>query len=163
MTSSITRLDTIIDRLHAQGSRVTPQRVAILKILLESDQHPSAEQVYQRVQAEYPMTSLATVYKTLTLLQELGEVQNVGTYNEVARFDGKNTAPHPHLICTRCGEIIDAPGGAMLDWAEQLARASGYHISAQRIEFFGLCPRCQQETAAEETPLAGAQERSQRD
>ena len=68
------RLDEMITRLKERGHRLTPQRMAVLKILAVSEGHPSVEQIYERVKVDFPMTSLATVYKTVALLKEMGEV-----------------------------------------------------------------------------------------
>ena len=68
------RLDKMIHRLKEQGVRLTPQRLAVLKILAKSGGHPSLETIYERVKPDFPTTSLATIYKTVNLLKNLGEV-----------------------------------------------------------------------------------------
>jgi len=67
------RLQLILDRLAERGRRITPQRLAILRMLTESEKHPSAEQLHQAILKDFPTTSLATVYKTLHLLKEEGQ------------------------------------------------------------------------------------------
>jgi Fur family peroxide stress response transcriptional regulator len=76
MANPEARLDELIVRLREQRHRLTPQRMAVLRILAVSEGHPSVEQIYQRVKADFPMTSLATVYKTVTLLKEMGGCWN---------------------------------------------------------------------------------------
>ncbi len=100
MDSPKGRLDQIITKLRARDCRITPQRVAILKIFLSSEEHPSVEQVYAQVKANFPTTSLATVYKTVHLLKEIGEILEIGFADGSNRYDGNKPYPHPHLICT---------------------------------------------------------------
>ena len=138
------RLDEILDRLRQRQCRITPQRIAILKAFLNSDQHPSVEQVYNQVRADFPTTSLATVYKTVNLLKELGEILEIGFAGGGNRYDGNKPYPHPHLICTRCKSIVD-PDVALLDrLTAEVAAATGYRITSHQVELFGLCPGCQQ-------------------
>ena len=72
------RLDEILDKLRQSEFRITPQRIAILKAFLYSDEHPSVERVYEQVRINFPTTSLATVYKNIALLKELGEALELG-------------------------------------------------------------------------------------
>ena len=73
MTHPQTRLDEMVAKLRQRGYRLTPQRIAMLGILAASAGHPSVEQVCESLKADFPMTSLATVYKTVTLLKEMGK------------------------------------------------------------------------------------------
>ena len=66
------RLDELTTGLRERGNRLTPQRMTVLKVLTASEEHPSVEQIYERVKVDFPMTSLATIYKTVTLLKEMG-------------------------------------------------------------------------------------------
>ena len=67
MTHPGTRYAALVDKLKQRGYRITPQRAAILKVFTESQDHPTVEQVYEQIKADFPMTSLATIYKTVTL------------------------------------------------------------------------------------------------
>ena len=69
MDSSL-RLNQMIIKLRKQGFRLTPQRLAILKILASSEEHLSVEKIYERVKTDYPVTSLATIYKTVAVLKD---------------------------------------------------------------------------------------------
>ncbi len=120
------RLDEITQKLKESGHRLTPQRMAVLKILASSFNHPSVEQVYDQVKVDFPMTSLGTVYKTVTLLKEMGEILELGFGEDSHRYDGARPYPHPHLICIKCNKIID--GDLSLDQKSlrSLEQASGY-------------------------------------
>jgi Fur family peroxide stress response transcriptional regulator len=89
------------------------------------------------------MTSLATVYKTITLLRELGQVLELGYSHDSSRYDGRNPAPHPHLVCLECKKIVDWESDALDHLAWQVARESGYEVSGLRLDLLGLCPDCQ--------------------
>jgi Fur family peroxide stress response transcriptional regulator len=94
------RLQEMISKLKARNFRLTPQRLAVLKILAASHDHPSVERTYEQVKKKFPTTSLATIYKTIALLKEVNEVLEIcGT--EGSRFDGNKPYPHPHVICLK--------------------------------------------------------------
>ena len=137
------RLEDIIGKLRQRQCRITPQRVAILRIFLSSHEHPSVERVYQQVRTDFPTTSLATVYKTVALLKEMGEILEIGLADGRNRYDGINPLPHPHLICTRCKSIMDPEITLLEQLKSEVAQSSGYRILSHQLEFFGICPACQ--------------------
>ncbi len=144
MTDPQRRLEQMTSMLKGKGCRLTPQRLAMLRILSKSAGHPSAEQIYEQIRADYPTISLATIYKTLSLLKNMGEVLEL-TFASGSRYDGNKPYPHPHVICTRCNQILDPELEAVAGISEEIARRTGYQITHQQVNFFGLCPRCQEE------------------
>ncbi|HDQ35076.1 MAG TPA: transcriptional repressor, partial [Chloroflexi bacterium] len=84
------RLDELLTRLREQGYRLTPQRVALVQLLIDSETHPSAGQIYEQLHAQFPTMSLATVYKTLHLLKEMGEVLELGFGDDDNRYDASD-------------------------------------------------------------------------
>ena len=144
------RVQEMIDCLRKRGYRLTPQRMAIVKILATSEQHLSAEQIYEEVRDDLPMTSLATVYKTVTLLKEMNQLLEIGFSDDSNRYDGRQPYPHPHLVCVRCRRIIDVDAGSFEELARQVGEQSGYHIVGQRLDFFGICLHCQQGAGSRE-------------
>ena len=143
MGSAETRRETIIRAFREKGYRITPQRLAIFDILAKSEGHPSAEMIYKQIKKEFPVTSLATVYKTIAAVKELGEVLELGFSDDSNRYDGQKPYPHPHLICTRCKKIFDPDLESLDHLTEELTRESGFKIVHHRIDFFGICPDCQ--------------------
>ena len=142
MTISEDRLAKMLEALKEEGHRITPQRLAILKVLAKSENHPEVEWVHRRIKEDFPTTSLATVYKTITLLKELGQVLELGFADRGSRYDGNRPDPHPHLICTECGAIVDPEFSAMEKLAQEMSKKSGFEITHHRLDFFGLCPKC---------------------
>jgi len=137
------RFDKMISRLKEYGHRLTPQRIAVIKILAESQGHPSVEDVYEQVKVNFPTTSLATIYKTVALLKEMHEVLELSFEDQRNRYDGNKPYPHPHLICVRCKRVVDCGGSGPLDSLEKWAQEAGFQLLDHRVDLFGICPRCQ--------------------
>jgi len=139
------RLTHILSKLKRHNCRLTPQRLAIIRILATSEDHPSVEDVYEKVKAEFPSTSLATIYKTITLLKTLNELLELGFPDGSNRYDGKKPFPHPHIICVKCKKIMDPELVSFDELKKEMAGKTGYKIEHHRLDFFGLCPECQGE------------------
>jgi len=138
------RYEELLKKLRQSEHRLTPQRVALVRLLAESEGHPSAARLYDQLKEQYPTMSLATVYKTLNLLKDLDEVLELGFWDDDGRYDGKRPYPHPHLICIRCRNIIDPDVNLADDLAQQVAQLTGYQVLSHRLDFYGLCPACQE-------------------
>lgn len=143
MDSSQDRLGQIVGKLKERGHRITPQRIAILRTLIESTGHPSVEDIFDKVRLSFPTTSLATVYKTISLVKELGEVLELEFSNVQNRYDGTRPYPHPHLICVKCKKILDPQLNSLEEMTQELISHTGYRILSHRLDFYGLCPVCQ--------------------
>ena len=143
MAEAQKRVDELIARLRASGHRATPQRVAVLRLLVTSDRHPSVERVYEQMRAQFPTTSLSTVYKTVTLLKEMGEVLELGFADGSSRYDGNRPYPHPHLVCTRCGGICDLTAPGLEDAVQRVVVEVAHQIVGHRLDFYTVCADCQ--------------------
>ena len=146
MVGPQTRLDKMLQKLRQRNFRITPQRIAVIKILAFSEGHPSVENIYEQVKRDFPTTSLATVYKTVTLLKELNEVLELGFPEGSNRYDGNKPYPHPHLICIKCKKIVDPDLASLADMTQELVSDTGFQIINHRLDFFGICPDCQKGT-----------------
>ena len=117
------------------------QRDAIRDNLMNRYDHPTAETVYMDIKEDFPNISLGTVYRNLSLLSDLGEIQKISTGAGPDRFDG-NVKPHCHFQCRMCYNVLDIP----FEYPEELnAHASKNFpgiIEGNTIQFFGLCPGC---------------------
>ncbi len=143
MVDAKQRVERMRLKLKEMGHRITPQRLAILGVLAESEGHPSAEDIYEKVKINFPTTSMATVYKTLTVLKGLGEVLELEFSTDYNRYDGSKPYPHPHLICVKCKRIADPEVSSLAEITRKLISDTGYKILSHRLDFFGLCPECQ--------------------
>ena len=136
------RLDQILAKLKQRDFRITPQRLAVLRILASSNGHPSVDKIFEQVKRDFPTTSLATVYKTVTLLKELGEVLELGFPDGSNRYDGNKPYPHPHMVCLKCRKISDPDLQSLEDFIHEAEQKTGFTIINHRLDFFGLCPDC---------------------
>ena len=135
------RFQEHIQRHHLRNTR---KRQLILEAFLESQGHITAEELYQKVRTRDASIGLATVYRTLNLLCEarLAEARNFGdgqTRYEIAR----EFEHHDHLICTRCGSIVEFTNCNIERLQEKVAREHGFTIYTHKLEIYGLCAHCQ--------------------
>lgn len=137
------RLQQMLEKLQGLDFRITHQRLAVIRVLAASDDHPSAEQIFEKVRARFPTTSLATVYKTIALLKDVGEVLELGFPDGSNRYDGNKPYPHPHIVCSGCGKIVDPEVVGLDELENQIVRTTGFKILHHRLDFFGLCEECQ--------------------
>lgn len=119
---------------------VTPQRLAVYRALLESEDHPSPEILFRRVRKSMPSLSLATVYKALDTLELLGVVARVATASDTKRFDA-NDERHHHLVCTRCQKVVDLYD-ERFDALAAPRQISGFVVQTLTVQVKGLCARC---------------------
>jgi Fur family peroxide stress response transcriptional regulator len=137
------RFDELIASLKERNFRLTPQRVELVRLIASSEGHPSAAQLYDRVKRQFPTMSHATVYKTLALLKDMGQVLEIDLRDD-SHYDGNRPQPHPHLICIKCNKIIDGEADFDPSAIRKLEQASGYQILRSQVSFYGLCPDCKQ-------------------
>lgn len=137
------RLRQMMERLKESDCRITPQRYAVLKILANSSNHPSAESIYENLTEHFPTMSLSTVYKTINLLKREGEILELEFSYIGNRYDGKKPYPHPHVICTECGKVIDPSLLDLDDITGKMMKETGFKILSHRLDFYGFCPDCQ--------------------
>lgn len=138
------RYEGISRKLKESGSKLTPQRLVIARILAESDGHPSVEDIYKQLRKKFPGISQATVYRNIMLFKSLGEVLEIGFAGGSTRYDGKKPYPHPHVICLRCNKIIDPDLDSLHDMTQEIINESGFEIVTYRLDFFGICPECKE-------------------
>jgi Fur family peroxide stress response transcriptional regulator len=142
MTGHKDRFETIIQKLRDSGHKITPQRMAIVKILAKSEGHPSAEDIHERIEVDFPTMSLATVYRNILLLKSLGEVLELGFPDGSNRYDGRRPFPHPHLICIKCRKILDPDLDSLDEMKKEVASETNFKVLNHRLDFFGICSDC---------------------
>lgn len=122
------------------------QRESIKNFLLSRTDHPTAETIYTNLRKEMPSLSLGTVYRNLSLLAEIGEINKISTGVGPDHFDG-NTTPHNHFICRCCGQIIDLKMESIQHINEIAAEQFCGRIEGHVIYFHGVCPECMNKTS----------------
>ena len=131
----------LIDKLHAHGFRMTPQRMAILHTLRHSGGHLSPTEVYEQTRRVQPGLTETTVYRTLEFLAENGYAlaAHVGNGKLVYELTEEN---HHHLICRNCGRTVAVEYSTLTPLYETLKASTGYKVDSSHVTFFGLCPDC---------------------
>ena len=122
--------------------RLTPQRRAVLDVLRSSHDHPTAQDVFDRVRRTSPGIGAATVYRTLNLLVEQGQALELDLGDTASRYDA-NTTRHDHVVCVRCGAAADVDAPLPPRLADTVAQVSGFAVTGHDLRFRGLCPTCQ--------------------
>ncbi|HZJ29645.1 MAG TPA: Fur family transcriptional regulator [Solirubrobacterales bacterium] len=133
----------LVAALRRRGQRVTPQRLAVARLLAERREHVTAEDVYQRVAERLPGVSLPTVYATLDLLEELGLIRRLLTESGAVLYDPELTEHH-HLVCAACGEITDIEAPLDDQHLRTAARRQGFTPDRSQVVVSGLCRACRQ-------------------
>ena len=104
--------------------------------------HPTADWIYDQLRDEFPNLSMGTVYRNLSILIEQGLIKKIDFGSTFDRFDA-NIGPHYHFVCERCGSIIDLELPVDAGLNDRVNRSTRFHANRYRIEFFGVCDRCQ--------------------
>jgi Fur family peroxide stress response transcriptional regulator len=133
------------EHCRTSGLSVTRQRLAIFEALAESREHPSAEDIHRAVRRRLPHLSLATVYKNLEALRDIGAVSDVNALHEHGRYEaalpgtGAGTQHH-HLVCVDCRKVVDLHDSRLDDL--RVADAKGFEVRALKVQVEGVCPEC---------------------
>lgn len=127
----------IMQRLQAQGVRLTDQRRTIASVLDDADDHPDVEELHARANARDARISLATVYRTVKLFQEAGILDRVEFGDGRARFEDSQRDHHDHLIDMDTGEVIEFCDPEIEALQDKIARRLGYRLEGHRLELLG--------------------------
>ena len=117
------------------------QRESIKEFLMTRKDHPTADVVYENMKKIYPNISLGTVYRNLSLLSEIGEIQKLSNFSGADHFDGCVT-PHCHFMCQKCGQILDLDMDDMSDLVTKASEKFSEKITGYDLRFFGICEKC---------------------
>jgi len=143
VTDSDLRFNQLIAALKERDYRLTPQRVELVRLIAVSEGHPSVSELYSKIKGQFPTMSRATVYKTLALLKEIGQVLEIDLRDD-SHYDGNRPEPHSHLICLKCNKIIDAEVSLDQESLHKLEQASSFKILRPQIYLYGLCADCKE-------------------
>ena len=148
------RADEMLRNLKRAGLKMTPQRIAIVRLLAGDETHPTAQDLFERLRPDFPTMSFATVYNTLDALTKAG-LSTTLRLGSAARFDPNVTAHH-HVVCDRCGAVRDVPVGTLAPSTSAIRRlrraAPGFSIRTVERIYRGLCPDCSARSAENQHP-----------
>ncbi|MBB3131947.1 Fur family peroxide stress response transcriptional regulator [Paenibacillus rhizosphaerae] len=139
-----TRVQHALDQLKSTGVRITPQRHAILAYLMESMNHPTADEIYRALEPKFPSMSVATVYNNLKMFMEAGMVHELTYGDNSSRFDA-NVSDHFHVICEKCGKIEDFMYPSLKDVEHAAEQSTGFKVKDLRMELYGICSSCKEQ------------------
>ena len=138
------KMDAFRVRCRAAGLKITPQRMAVYKTLIESKEHPSADILYRKVKEVLPNISLDTVYRTLLSLARAGVAFIVEGSGDVKRFDG-NLESHQHFKCIKCKTIIDFHHKPFDNIPVPKSIGKRFAVLKKTVYFEGICDLCRKD------------------
>lgn len=132
------------DRLRAAGQRITAQRVLLIRLLDESDQHLDAEALYERARGEMPDINLSTVYRNLAVLKQAGLVEQRYFARDHGReyYESSAGSEHYHFTCQVCGKVVEFSTPLIARARADLQLLHGVHVRHACICFEGVCAQC---------------------
>ena len=137
-----TQTGRIIQSITDNGNRLTPARQVIVKTLVESAGHITADELAEKVRQTAPQVGRMTVYRTLDLLCELGQVRPIFQGTGAAHYILLPEGSHHHFICNRCHRVIEFADCTADDIAHTLAAQHGFQVQSHLLELHGLCAEC---------------------
>ena len=132
----------MVSRLSQKGYRMTPQRLMILEAVENAEGHISAEEIYQHVCQRYPGVNISTVYRTLELLKEEKLVTETDMGDGRVRFHSMGHEHHHHLVCSKCGAVLDLDESMLAPLTGALADQYGFKADIHHLAIFGRCKNC---------------------
>ncbi len=138
--------------LRKNGLKFTAQREAILRTLYEHPDHFTPENLYLLVKARYPelKTGITTVYRTLNLLEENAFATSISFGKQGKKFELGNKPHHDHLICERCGKIVEFEDPQIERLQEKIAKMHDFKLTDHLMQLYGICKACQEKEGAEQ-------------
>lgn len=119
------------------------QRERLLELLRSTTTHPSADILYNDMRNEFPNISLATIYRNLIKLEEMGYIMRVPSNDDKDHFDG-TVDDHSHFVCRACGVILDVDIRENSDVNKKVEESLGVVIDGRKLTFYGLCKNCKE-------------------
>ena len=134
---------SLTDTLRQRGHRLTPQRDMIINAIARSEQHLTAEEIFEAVHAQSPVVNVATVYRTLNFLFEEGLICRTALADGQIVYTSAQHGPHIHLVCQRCQHGIEADDGSLLALlGERLLQQYNFSADLHHLSIFGVCAGC---------------------
>jgi len=138
------RIEALRPLLRDRGLALTPQRRAILRALIELDEHPTADRVHAVLRRRRVSVSRATVFRTLEALARVGAIAKASHHGMASRYDGR-TDLHHHLVCTRCDRVIDFSDDRLDALPVPDTRRLGFVVSDYQVHVRGICKQCREQ------------------
>jgi Fur family ferric uptake transcriptional regulator len=140
------RIRMIEEKLKEKDCKLTPQRRAILDVLVENQsKHLSTENIYELVKSKFPDVGLATIYRTLQLFDDYDMIKKLnfgdGCYRYELSEDEKHQ--HHHLICIKCGNVYEFDDDLLEELEQKIKVKNNFKVLDHMVKFMGYCQKCQ--------------------
>ena len=142
--------EEIIDELKKivkqKGLKYTEQREIVLSVLLDAQDHLSAEEVYNEIKKEHTDSNIgiATVYRALSFLEEVDLITSIAFGTDGKKYESNAKSHHDHLICTNCGKIIEFIDDEIEKRQDKIAKKNKFKITSHSMQLYGTCETCQE-------------------
>ena len=140
------KIDLLKQKLQDRGFKITAQRRAIIEVLLKNDsKHLSSEEIYDLVKDICPEIGIATVYRSMQVLDEVGVISKLNLDDGCIRYEinlNENSHHHHHLICKKCSRIIEVEEDLLEEIESSIEKMYGFKVLDHDVKFYGLCKNC---------------------
>lgn len=136
MTKPDRQTEKMVTALQQAGLRVTAQRLALLKVIDETEDHPEVEELHRRAQMKDPKISIATVYRTVTVLEHAGMIHRHSFEGARARYERVDKVHHDHIVDLDTGEIVEFQSDRIEQLQAEIAARMGYEVVHHRLELY---------------------------
>jgi Fur family ferric uptake transcriptional regulator len=145
--SNLIDMNALKEDLKKKGYKLTPQRRSIVDTIIENEgQHLTAEEIYDKVKKSCPEIGLATVYRTILLLEELGIISRLDLNDGCSRYEiihSDETHRHHHLVCNICHKVSEVQDDLLEELEVDIEKQYKFKILDHSVKFFGICDECQ--------------------
>lgn len=128
--------------LKEKGYRLTPQRMLVIEALHNAEGHISAQEIYKQLHSRYPYSNISTVYRTLELMGKFNLVTETDFGEGRVRYHVAEKGHHHHLVCRRCGRIMELEESALYLLKDTLLREYGFEADLRHLAISGKCAEC---------------------
>lgn len=139
-------IERLKNNLKAKGYKLTPQRRSIIDGIIKNEgNHLTTEELYDLVKVECPEIGLATVYRTVQLLEDIGVVCKLDLNDGCNRYElihEDENHQHHHLICTNCGKVTEVHGDLLEGLENEIQRTYDFEVKNHSLKFYGICKEC---------------------
>ena len=151
--SNLIDMNALKEDLKKKGYKLTPQRRSIVDTIIDNEgKHLTAEEIYDKVKKSCPEIGLATVYRTILLLEELGVISRLDLNDGCSRYEivhSNETHRHHHLICNTCHKVSEVQDDLLEELEAVIEKQYKFKILDHSLKFYGICDECQKEINAE--------------
>ncbi len=144
MINSEEVIDELKKIVKQKGLKYTEQREIVLSILIHATDHLSAEDVYNKIKTQYQESNIgiATVYRALSFLEEIDLITSITFGTEGKKYESNSKSHHDHLICTKCGKIVEFVDAEIEKRQDRVAKENKFVITSHSMQLYGTCADC---------------------